>query len=40
MNKSILEVFIIHNFKVYKYYIPQYNKIENENELISDFIEI
>ncbi|CAD8103879.1 unnamed protein product [Paramecium primaurelia] len=33
------DIFLINNFKVYKYYIPLYSKIENENELISDFIE-
>ncbi|CAD8209503.1 unnamed protein product [Paramecium octaurelia] len=33
------EVFILNNFKVFKYYIPLYQKIDNESELISDFIE-
>ncbi|CAD8194019.1 unnamed protein product [Paramecium octaurelia] len=33
------QVFLIHNFKVFQYYVPLYTKIENESELISDFID-
>jgi hypothetical protein len=36
---GLQEIYIIHNFRVFKYFVPKYAKIDNENELITDFIE-